>query len=94
MTNVRPWPLQGRAIDAVPKKIKRPCDFGLELAVMQLVTQLGTIEAYNRLVAVCDQMRIDIVNGKVEAQNPLYAVDIKGGTELPRRKIGGHSTCP
>lgn len=86
LTNVRPWPLQGRAIDAAPKKIKRPCDFGLDMAVVNLVTQLGTIEAYNRLVATCDQMRVDIANGKIEAQNPLYAIDIRGACGLPRTK--------
>lgn len=86
MTNVRPWPLQGRALDAVPKRVKRPCDYGLESAVYGLETQLGTIEAYNRLVTVCDQMRVDIANGKIKPQNPLYAVDIRGSANFPRTR--------
>lgn len=34
--------------------------------------QLGTIEAYNRLVAFAQQVRADIDAGKVKEQNPCY----------------------
>lgn len=59
-------------LPAVPKSIKRPCDYGLDGAIGNLVIQLGTIEAYNRLAAAAQRMRADIDAGKVKEQNPIY----------------------
>lgn len=79
MSNVRAWPKPtGRARDDLTKPIKRPCDFGLELAITALETQLGTIEAYNRLVITALVMKSKIDNGDATAQNPLFAVRPKG----------------
>lgn len=61
-----------------PKKIMRPCDYGLLTAVTNLETQLGTIEAYNRLVTSAEELQKKITNGKAVAPNPIYAKDPKG----------------
>lgn len=78
MSNVKAWPNPtGRPVK-LPKRIIRPCDWGLMTAVNGLETQVGTIEAYNRLVAAAEQLRVKIDAGKAEAQNPLFAVSIRG----------------
>lgn len=78
MSNVKAWPNPtGRPVK-IPKRIYRPCDYGLMNAVMGLETQVGTIEAYNRLVAAAEQLRAQIDAGKAKAQNPLFAVSIRG----------------
>lgn len=59
------------------KQIKRPCDYGLDLAVMNLEEQLGTIEAYNRLVIKAEALKNKINKGDAVKQNPLYATDIQ-----------------
>ena len=78
--NVEPWPLSGPMQREAPKPIVRPCDHGLELAVMGLEEQLGTIEAYNRLVDKCRVLRDQIERGHVKTQNPIYARNVRGGT--------------
>jgi hypothetical protein len=71
---VHAWPLPaGRPVDP-PRSVVRPCDAGLALAVAHLETQLGTIEAYNRLVQAARALRHKIP----EPQNPLYAVNVQG----------------
>lgn len=78
MSEVKAWPLSGPMTKDAPKPIVRPCDYGLELAVTELETQVGTIEAYNRMVDKCRVLREQIARGHVKAQNPLYAVDVMG----------------
>ncbi len=78
MADIKAWPLSGPMTQDQPKPIVRPCDYGLESAVMALETQVGTIEAYNRLVDKCRVLREQIERGHVKAQNPLYAVNIRG----------------
>ncbi len=78
MSNVTPWPNPtGRQAD-LPRRIVRPCDYGLMLSVNALEVQLGTIEAYNRLVLAASQLKAQIDAGKAKAQNPLFAVSIRG----------------
>lgn len=78
MSDVRAWPkATGRPLRQ-PKEIYRPCDYGLKLAVDGLETQLGTIEAYNRLVRAAGAMRARIDSGDIKPQNPLFAVNIRG----------------
>ena len=48
-----------------PQAISRPCDFGLKLTVIDLETQLGTIEAYNRLVLATLRLKRKIDVGQV-----------------------------
>lgn len=56
----------------LPQQIMRPCDYGLELAVTNLEIQLGTIEAYNRLVGVAMDLRKVIDEKRAKAPNPCY----------------------
>ena len=79
MNEVFPWPLPTGVPVEPPTPIMRPCDWGLVGAIRDLEVQLGTIEAYNRLVAAAIALRARIDAGDVKAQNPLYAVNIKGG---------------
>jgi hypothetical protein len=77
---VKPWPKPaGRAEAPPPKRIMRPCDYGLLLAVDHLETQLGTIEAYNRLCRAAAALQAQIEAGKAKPQNPLFAVHPRGG---------------
>lgn len=71
-------PARENARPVPPKRLMRPCDWGLVTAIMQLETQVGTIEAYNRLCEAAAQLHRKIKAGKAEAQNPLYATDPSG----------------
>ena len=77
--NVKAWPKPTGTPLELPKRIVRPCDYGLYSAVIALESQLGTIEAYNRIVEAANAMRAQIDAGKAKPQNPLFAVHIKGG---------------
>lgn len=79
MSNVTPWPhVAGRASEPLPRPIVRPCDYGLMLAVDALETQLGTIEAYNRLAAAAAKLLKDIEAGNAKPQNQIFAVSPRG----------------
>ena len=54
-----------------PKKIKRPCDFGLWTAVNGCETQVGTVETYNKL---CDWA--DSLKAKIDAGNGVQALEM------------------
>ena len=76
--NVKAWPKPaGRADAPLPKPIVRPCDHGLRLAVMNLETQLGSIEAYNRMAAAAADLKAKIDAGNAVAQNPFFAVSTR-----------------
>ncbi|MRT30775.1 hypothetical protein [Herbaspirillum sp. CAH-3] len=77
--NVKPWPnVAGRMEIEQPKRIMRPCDYGLLGAINSLETQLGTIEAYNRLAEAAQQLRDKIEAGNAKPQNPMFAKSIRG----------------
>jgi len=74
-TNVKPWlKVAGRPEVPVPQRIMRPCDYGLLGAIRNLETQLGTIEAYNRLATAAHQLKAKIDAGDATPQNPMFAV--------------------
>lgn len=80
MSSIKAWPLPtGRPAD-LPHRIKRPCDWEIEAAAYSAEVQVGTIEAYNRLVAQAERLRARIERGDIKAQNPLYAKNIRGGS--------------
>ena len=73
--NVHPWPKPvGRADAPLPRPVLRPCDFSLRGAISDLETQLGTIEAYNRLANAAAALKVKIDTGQAKAQNPIFAV--------------------
>ncbi len=61
-----------------PARLMRPCDYGLKMAIANLETQLGTIEAYNRLAEAAAAVRAKIDEGEAVAANPIYATEPKG----------------
>lgn len=76
--NIIAWPnVCGTPVEP-PRPIMRPCDYGLLSAISALETQLGTIEAYNRVVAAAERMRAQIEAGNAKPQNPIYAVHPRG----------------
>ena len=79
MSNVKAWPKPTGTPLPTPRRIIRPCDYGLMTAAHSLETQLGTIEAYNRLVECANSLKARIDAGDIKAQNPLFAVNVRGG---------------
>ncbi|WP_313114964.1 hypothetical protein [Stenotrophomonas indicatrix] len=77
-SNVKAWPKPTGKPHEAPKRIVRPCDYGLSSAVYSLEQQLGTIEAYNRLVEAAAALRARIDAGEAKAQNSMFAVSVKG----------------
>ena len=72
--NVHAWPKPaGRPEAPLPKPIVLPCDWGLIGAINNLETQLGTIEAYNRLAIAAARLMAQIQAGEAKAQNPIFA---------------------
>lgn len=78
MSNVKPWPKPTGKMAQKPRRIVRPCDSSLLLAVYALEGQLGTIEAYNRLVAAANVLRAKVERGEAQAQNPIFATSVRG----------------
>lgn len=71
---LHPWPKPaGRADEPLPQNITRPCDYSLANAVRALETQLGTIEAYNRLARAARFLKSEIDSGHAKAQHPMFA---------------------
>jgi hypothetical protein len=74
------WPLPAGTPKPLPKRIARPCDWGLVNAMTNLEIQLGTIEAYNRLVWAAEMLKAKIDRGGAQPQNPIFARSIKGAS--------------
>jgi hypothetical protein len=49
----------------LPDPIRMECDLGLSLTVSNLTRQLGSIEAYNRLVNAAKDLRTRINSGDI-----------------------------
>lgn len=62
----------------VPRAILRPCDWGLKMAVTNLEVQLGSIEAYNRLVGACERLKAQIDAGEAKDQHEAFRTSIRG----------------
>lgn len=82
-SNVKAWPKSGPLTEDAPRRIMRPCDYGLRRAVNDLETQLGTIEAYNRLAAAAHALKARIDAGDVKAQNPIFAASLGEAVSRP-----------
>ncbi|MDD5271503.1 MAG: hypothetical protein PHU14_02170 [Methylovulum sp.] len=59
----------------LPSPIKRPCHYGLESAVMDMETQIGSVEAYNQLCLAARQLKRKIDSGQGKRQAEMYATD-------------------
>lgn len=75
LTTVHQLKTNGVADRAAPKKIMRPCDYGLMNAVRALETQVGSVEAYNKLCDAAVKLKHKIDSGKAEQQNPIFATN-------------------
>lgn len=75
MSDVRQLPVQQATDRPAPKRIVRPCEYGLASAVLALETQLGTVEAYNRLCDAAQQLKAKIDAGEAHQQHPMWATD-------------------
>jgi hypothetical protein len=73
--DVKAWPkVAGRPEVVLPARMVRPCDWSLKSAIYALETQLGTIEAYNRLAEAAHVLAAKIEAGNAAAQHPMFAV--------------------
>jgi hypothetical protein len=75
MSNVEQLPVKGTSDRPTPKRIMRPCEWGLLATVKDLETQMGTVEAYNRLCDAAQQLKAKIDRGDAQAQHKLFATD-------------------
>lgn len=75
MSNVQQLPVVGTTDREPPKRIMRPAEYGLLGAVRNLETQLGTVEAYNRLCDVAARLKATIDAGEAKAQLSMFATD-------------------
>lgn len=77
MSNVEQLPVKASTERPAPKRIMRPCEYGLWNAVKACETQMGTVEAYNRLCDWAESLKAKIDRGDAKAQNPMWATDPK-----------------
>jgi hypothetical protein len=94
-TTVVPWVKDG-PIRPTPRRVERPCDYWLARALHYLETELGTIEAHNRLVECADAFRRKIEAGCAQPQHPSCATDPMGlhkagNYPLPKDAENGHA---
>jgi hypothetical protein len=77
MSNVEQLPVKGSSERPAPRRIIRPCEWGLFGAVRDMETQMGTVEAYNRLCDAAQQLKAKIDAGNAQAQHKMWATDPK-----------------
>lgn len=75
MNNVEQLPVKGTSERPAPRRIIRPCEWGLLGTVRDLETQMGTVEAYNRLCDAAQQLKAKIDAGDAHAQGKMWATD-------------------
>ncbi len=77
MSKVEQLPVKQTTERPVPKRIMRPCEYGLWSAVLDMETQMGTVEAYNRLCDWAASLKAKIDRGDAKKQHPMWATDPK-----------------
>ena len=75
--DIRQLPVVGVASRPAPKRIMRPCDWGLINAVYSMETQVGSVEAYNKLCDAAAQLKAKIDAGNGKAAHSMWATDPK-----------------
>lgn len=75
MSDVRQLQARQETTRPAPKRIVRPCEWGLFNAVNALETQLGSVEAYNRLCDAARDLKAKIDAGHGKAQHPMWATN-------------------
>jgi len=77
MSDIRQIPSPKETSREAPKRIKRPCEWGMQGAVRDMETQMGTVEAYNRLCDWAQHLKEKIDRGDAQAQAAMWATDPK-----------------
>lgn len=77
MSDIRQLPVPSETSRPAPKRIVRPCEWQLLSAVQALETQMGSVEAYNRLCDAAAKLKAKIDAGKGHAQHSMWATDPK-----------------
>lgn len=77
MSNVEQLPVKGKAVRPAPRRIVRPCEYGLFNTVRDLETQMGSVEAYNRLCDAAASLKAKIDRGDAVQQHAMWATDPK-----------------
>ena len=75
MAEIHQLETEQSTIRHVPAKIKRPCDYGLELAISSMETQVGTVEAYNKLCDAAEKLKEKIDGGKSKIAMIQFSTD-------------------
>jgi hypothetical protein len=75
VSNVEQLPVKGTSDRLAPRRIVRPCEWGLLGVIRDMETQMGTVEAYNRLCDAAQQLKAKIDRGDAQAQHKLFATD-------------------
>lgn len=75
MSNVEQLPVTQKTDRPAPKRVIRPCEWGLLNTVRDLEIQMGTVEAYNRLCDAAQKLKDKIDAGDAEQQSRLFATD-------------------
>lgn len=75
MSDIRKLPSPTGSNRPAPKRITRPCEYGMWNAVQSMETQMGTVETYNRLCDWAQALKAKIDRGDAEAQHPMWATD-------------------
>lgn len=77
MSDIRQLPVNGSASRPAPKKIIRPCEWGMHNAVRDMETQMGSVEAYNRLCEWASHLKTKIDAGNGVQAHAMWATDPK-----------------
>ena len=75
MSNVEQLPVKLTSDRPAPRRIIRPCEWELFNATRSLETQMGTVEAYNRLCDAAQRLKAKINAGQAEQQHKMWATD-------------------
>lgn len=77
MSDIRQLPVPNETSRPAPKRVVRPCEWQLFSAVQALETQMGSVEAYNRLCDAALNLKAKIDAGNGHPQHPMWATDPK-----------------
>lgn len=75
MSDIRALKTDSKPTEALPKRIARPCDYGLMAAVRDCETQVGTVEAFNKLCQHAAALKAKIDDGKAVAPHERWLTD-------------------
>jgi hypothetical protein len=75
--DIRQFPSQLTTDRPAPRRIVRPCEHGLALAIDQMEVEMGSVQAYNQLCDIAGRLKRKIDAGDGIAQHAMWATDPK-----------------